>query len=150
MPSSRLNVNQPNSHTILLIQPDQQRQSRTFYDFSTLRLAVSGLTEIFQDILRKFNPGKKELSYTMADLHRYIDSLPVGIDDNDNDNNDDKFGRSVGRSRAYAFSLALRATLSVVVRQDLSLLVFDSSSGQYQPLTKQAIKGLLQDFVSSR
>jgi len=143
MPSSRLNVNQPNSHTILLIQPDQQRQSRTFYDFSTLRLAVSGLTEIFQDILRKFNPGKKELSYTMADLHRYIDSLPVGIDDN-------KFGRSVGRSRAYAFSLALRATLSVVVRQDLSLLVFDSSSGQYQPLTKQAIKGLLQDFVSSR
>ena len=143
MPSSRLNVNQPNSHTILLIQPDQQRQSRTFYDFSTLRLAVSGLTEIFQDILRKFNPGKKELSYTMADLHRYIDSLPVGIDDN-------KFGRSVGRSPAYAFSLALRATLSVVVRQDLSLLVFDSSSGQYQPLTKQAIKGLLQDFVSSR
>ena len=142
MPSSRLNVNQPNSHTILLIQPDQQPQSRTFYDFSTLRLAVSGLTEIFQDILRKFNPGKKELSYTMADLHRYIDSLPVGIDD--------KFGRSVARSRAYAFSLALRATLSVVVRQDLSLLVFDSSSGQYQPLTKQAIKGLLQDFVSSR
>ena len=148
MPSSRLNINQPNSHTILLIQPDQPRQSRTFYDFSTLRLAVSGLTEIFQDILRKFNPGKKELSYTMADLHRYIDSLPVGIDDDDD--NDDKFGRSVALAYVFLSSLALRAPLLAVVRQDLSLLVFDSSSSQYQPLTKQAIKGLVQDFVGSR
>ena len=150
MPSSRLNINQPNSHTILLIQPDQPRQSRTFYDFSTLRLAVSGLTEIFQDILRKFNPGKKELSYTMADLHRYIDSLPVGIDDDDDDDDDDKFGRSVALAYVFLSSLALRAPLLVVVRQDLSLLVFDSSSSQYQPLTKQAIKGLVQDFVGSR
>jgi len=108
MPSSRLNVNQPNSHTILLIQPDQQRQSRTFYDFSTLRLAVSGLTEIFQDILRKFNPGKKELSYTMADLHRYIDSLPVGIDD--------KFGRSVALARTLSHSRYALRCLSLFVR----------------------------------
>ena len=84
----------------------------------------------------------------MADLHRYIDSLPVGIDDDDDD--DDKFGRSVALAYVFLSSLALRAPLLVVVRQDLSLLVFDSSSSQYQPLTKQAIKGLLQDFVGSR
>lgn len=106
--SARPSVNAPNTHTILLMQPEQARQSRTFYDFSTLRLALTGLTEIFQEILRRFNPGKKELSYTMADLHRYIDSVP-----------------------------------------DLSMLVYDAGTRQYQPLTKQAVKGLLQDLVTN-
>jgi hypothetical protein len=90
----------------MLVQPEQSRDSRTFYDFPSLKQATSGLTQIFENILRQCNPGKQELSYTMADLHRYIESVP-----------------------------------------DLSMLVFDPKTAQYRPLTKQMIKGLLQDLV---
>ena len=107
-PPARPPINAQNTHTILLLQPNENRQSRTFYDFTTVKAAVSGLTEIFQEILRKLNPGKKELADTMADIHRYVDSVP-----------------------------------------DLSMLVFDARTSQYQPLTKQMIKGLLQDLVNS-
>lgn len=65
-----------NTHTILLFQQEKSPISRTFYDFPSLKAAASGLTQIFENQLREYNPGKRELAYTMADLYQYIDRVP--------------------------------------------------------------------------
>ncbi len=64
------------THTILLFQQDQAPSSRTFYDFASLKTAAGGLTQIFENQLREFNPDRKELTYNMADLYEYIDRVP--------------------------------------------------------------------------
>jgi hypothetical protein len=69
-------VTSTNTHTILLFQQESSPISRTFYDFPTLKGAAAGLTQIFENQLRDCNPGRKELSYNMADLYQYIDRVP--------------------------------------------------------------------------
>jgi Enhancer of rudimentary len=66
------------SHTILLVQTVADKYSRTFYDFPTLNGALAGICDLFENRLRELNraSGLVELRYDIADLFRFIDSLP--------------------------------------------------------------------------
>eukprot|EP00890_Picochlorum_soloecismus_P000440 jgi/Picsp_1/1397/NSC_04876-R1_enhancer of rudimentary len=63
-------------HTIVLLQPEKDKLSRTFYDFPTLNDALAGIAQIFENKLREVNPGRRELTYDLANLYQYIDHLP--------------------------------------------------------------------------
>ncbi|KAG7670191.1 hypothetical protein Ndes2526A_g06524 [Nannochloris sp. 'desiccata'] len=67
-----------NSHTIVLVQPTIDKYTRTFYDFGTLSEALAGICDLFENRLRELNrsSGLVELRYEVADLFRFVDSLP--------------------------------------------------------------------------
>lgn len=67
-----------NTHTIVLVQTDADKYSRTFYDFGTLHEALAGICDLFENRLRELNrsSGLLELCYEVADLFRFVDSLP--------------------------------------------------------------------------
>lgn len=67
---------QAGGHTILLLQPEKDTLSRTFYDFRSLEDALAGIAQIFENQLREVNKGRKDLTYDLSDLYRYIDRLP--------------------------------------------------------------------------
>ncbi|KAL1521787.1 hypothetical protein AB1Y20_021440 [Prymnesium parvum] len=62
-------------HTILLQQPTSAAASRTWNDFDSTPKALDFFTNGYERELRKLNPGSAQLTYTVADLHVYVDSL---------------------------------------------------------------------------
>jgi len=62
-------------HTLILIQDIPDKKSRTWNEYDSLAAALDGFTEMYEKQLRNLNPGTKQLSYTVADLHVYIDAL---------------------------------------------------------------------------
>ena len=62
-------------HTLLLMQTSQAAGSRTWSDYPSLPGALDAFIAGYERELRKLNPGTAKLTYTVADLHTYIDSL---------------------------------------------------------------------------
>ena len=65
-----------NGHTIVLLQAEPDKNSRTFYDFQTLAGSMAGIAQIFENQLRALNPHARELKYNLSDMYEYIDRLP--------------------------------------------------------------------------
>jgi hypothetical protein len=63
-------------HTILLLQPDAAKASRTYFDFQALEEALQGICSVFEGKLRELNPGRAQLTYDVADLFAWLDRLP--------------------------------------------------------------------------
>lgn len=63
-------------HTILLLQPDAAKASRTYFDFQALEEALQGVCAVFEGRLRELNPGRAQLTYDVADLFAWLDRLP--------------------------------------------------------------------------
>jgi len=111
-------------HTLLLIQdlagrlvarllassfPAHDKRSRSWSDYASLPQALDAFVSLYENQLRTLNPQAKQLSYTVQDLHVYVDSL-----------------------------------------FDLSAMVLDPSTKQYQPRGKDFLKAqMLQRLKSS-
>jgi len=68
------------SHTIILVQPTKHNTSRTYYDFSTVGDACSGICRIFENKLKDENPSSRNITYDVRDLFTWLDGLSdVGI-----------------------------------------------------------------------
>merc|ERR1712178_252331 len=63
------------NHTIILRQQTNNKKSRTYEDFPSERAAMDGICRQFESELKKLNPSVRQLSYSIDDLFRYIDSL---------------------------------------------------------------------------
>ena len=62
-------------HTLLLLQTTAATTTRTWSDFNSLPLALDAFIALYEKELRKLNPGLAKLTYSVADLHKYVDSL---------------------------------------------------------------------------
>nr|QFS19072.1 enhancer of rudimentary 1 [Apopellia endiviifolia (species B)] len=64
-----------NRHTIVLMQPISNRATRTFMDFDTVSSAMDGICGIYEKKLKDMNPQLRNITYDIADLYKFIDSL---------------------------------------------------------------------------
>lgn len=62
-------------HTLLLQQPTSGAGSRTWSDYPSQVDAVEAFVTQYEAALRKLNPAAKQLTYSVADLHKYVDSM---------------------------------------------------------------------------
>lgn len=62
-------------HTIILIQHTNAYQSRTYIDFPTVGAAMDALVKMYEHKLKELNPSVQNITYDIADLYAYIDSL---------------------------------------------------------------------------
>ncbi|KAI7880032.1 ER-domain-containing protein [Lichtheimia hyalospora FSU 10163] len=62
------------THTILLIQPDQQPRSRTYYDFETVAAAMDAIAGMYEQELQQQNPRVGQIQYRAEDLFQFIDA----------------------------------------------------------------------------
>lgn len=62
-------------HSLLLMQTTAAKASRTWSDYQTTPALLEGVVAIFEQALKKLNPGAVKLTYTVADLQTYVDSL---------------------------------------------------------------------------
>merc|ERR1712087_20391 len=62
-------------HTIVLVQDTPNKSSRTWNEHESLSAALDAFTSLYEQQLRKLNPQAKQLSYTVHDLHTYVDSV---------------------------------------------------------------------------
>lgn len=60
-------------HTILLLQRQPSKTSRTFTDHETTELALESILNFYEGKLKELNPTARDLSYEISDLHAYLD-----------------------------------------------------------------------------
>jgi len=64
----------------LLIQPNKQNQSRTYYDFPSLGECCAGVCRVFETKLKEQNPSARNITYDVRDLFGWIDGVTdVGV-----------------------------------------------------------------------
>uniref|UniRef100_A0A0E0CGW7 Enhancer of rudimentary homolog n=1 Tax=Oryza meridionalis TaxID=40149 RepID=A0A0E0CGW7_9ORYZ len=62
-------------HTIILMQPSQNRATRTFMDFNSVSHALDGICGLYERKIRDINPMARDLTYDINDLYNFIDGL---------------------------------------------------------------------------
>eukprot|EP01027_Heterolobosea_sp_BB2_P000252 GEZU01000378.1.p1 GENE.GEZU01000378.1~~GEZU01000378.1.p1 ORF type:complete len:103 (+),score=22.61 GEZU01000378.1:91-399(+) len=63
-------------HTIVLLQPHNNTNSRTYYDYESVSKAMDGICQLFETQLKRNNPTVRNITYDISDLYKYIDNLP--------------------------------------------------------------------------
>eukprot|EP01061_Rhynchopus_euleeides_P043891 TRINITY_DN76734_c0_g1_i1.p1 TRINITY_DN76734_c0_g1~~TRINITY_DN76734_c0_g1_i1.p1 ORF type:complete len:105 (+),score=32.42 TRINITY_DN76734_c0_g1_i1:73-387(+) len=63
------------THTIVMYQPTQRLNSRTFSDFETMSGAMNGLCSMYETRLKMDNPHARSISYDIADLFEFLDTF---------------------------------------------------------------------------
>jgi len=62
-------------HTILFLQFTADDNSRTYLDYDDIGRCVDGLCQLYEQKLKISSEGKEEVSYDVAELFKYFDSL---------------------------------------------------------------------------
>ncbi|KAL6633996.1 hypothetical protein ACP70R_026667 [Stipagrostis hirtigluma subsp. patula] len=62
-------------HTIILMQPSQNRASRTFMDYNSINHALDGICGLYERKIRDINPMVPNITYDISDLYNFIDGL---------------------------------------------------------------------------
>ncbi|KAK3144348.1 hypothetical protein QOZ80_4AG0311830 [Eleusine coracana subsp. coracana] len=62
-------------HTIILMQPSQNRATRTFMDFDSVNRALDGICGLYEKKIRNINSMVRNLTYDISDLYNFIDGL---------------------------------------------------------------------------
>lgn len=62
-------------HTILFLQFTADDNSRTYLDYDDINRCVDGLCQLYEQKLKISSEGKDEVSYDVAELFKYFDSL---------------------------------------------------------------------------
>lgn len=65
----------PQRHTLLLQQATTSTASRSWADYQNTAAAVEAFVTVYETQLRKLNPALRQLTYSVADLHAYVDSM---------------------------------------------------------------------------
>eukprot|EP01125_Pyxidicula_operculata_P021711 TRINITY_DN854_c0_g1_i1.p1 TRINITY_DN854_c0_g1~~TRINITY_DN854_c0_g1_i1.p1 ORF type:complete len:102 (-),score=25.40 TRINITY_DN854_c0_g1_i1:141-446(-) len=64
------------SHTIVLVQHENNKSTRTYFDYNSLNDALAGICQLFEAKLKNENPNARNITYDIKDLFQYIDHLP--------------------------------------------------------------------------
>ncbi|PRW59552.1 enhancer of rudimentary-like protein [Chlorella sorokiniana] len=63
-------------HTIVLMQPQPNKASRTFSDYDSVERAIDGICAEFERRLRELNPQLRSITYDIGDLYSWVDNMP--------------------------------------------------------------------------
>ncbi|XP_059484539.1 enhancer of rudimentary homolog [Neocloeon triangulifer] len=63
------------SHTILLVQPTQKPETRTYSDYESVNECMEGVCKIYEEHLKKMNPNTPSITYDISQLFAFIDDL---------------------------------------------------------------------------
>ncbi|EFA83659.1 hypothetical protein PPL_02725 [Heterostelium album PN500] len=63
-------------HTIVLIQPEYKKASRTFIDYESVDAALEGICFMFEQRLKQMRPNQKNITYDVQSLFKYLDEIP--------------------------------------------------------------------------
>merc|ERR1712154_277966 len=63
------------SNTILLVQPNQRPETRTYSDYESLNECLEGICKIFEEHLKRLHPHDPSITYDISQLFEFIDQL---------------------------------------------------------------------------
>ncbi|KYN99746.1 enhancer of rudimentary-like protein [Plasmodium gaboni] len=64
------------SDVVLLVQFSQKIESRTFVEYKSLKLALNGICQLYEQAIKENDPSVQRITYNMNDLFLYIDNIP--------------------------------------------------------------------------
>nr|XP_051193807.1 enhancer of rudimentary homolog [Lolium perenne] len=74
-PTQRSFLAMAGRHTIILMQPSQNRGTRTFMDYNSVNHALDGICGLYERKIRDINPMIPNITYDITDLYNFIDGL---------------------------------------------------------------------------
>ncbi|CAL2045070.1 hypothetical protein CAEBREN_17428 [Caenorhabditis brenneri] len=63
------------SHTILLLQPTENIESRSWSDYESTNDCLEGICKVYEEYLKKKTPMKPSITYDITNLFEFIDDL---------------------------------------------------------------------------
>ncbi|CAB4069224.1 Enhancer of rudimentary homolog,Protein enhancer of rudimentary [Lepeophtheirus salmonis] len=63
------------SHTILLVQPGQKPETRTYSDYESVNECMEGVCKIYEEHLKRQNPNIPSITYDISQLFDFVDQL---------------------------------------------------------------------------
>merc|ERR1711881_679229 len=73
--SFRENLTGTMSHTILLVQPGQKPETRTYSDYESVNECMEGVCKMYEEHLKRQNPNIPSITYDISQLFDFIDQL---------------------------------------------------------------------------
>lgn len=67
--------NQSARHTIILVQYTASYETRSYLEFPTIPAAMDALVKMYEHKLKELNPRVAHITYDIADLYNFLDSL---------------------------------------------------------------------------
>eukprot|EP00933_Yihiella_yeosuensis_P034546 TRINITY_DN2801_c1_g1_i1.p1 TRINITY_DN2801_c1_g1~~TRINITY_DN2801_c1_g1_i1.p1 ORF type:complete len:126 (+),score=13.48 TRINITY_DN2801_c1_g1_i1:57-380(+) len=62
-------------HTIVLVQFDESKDTRSYIDYQSVTEALDGVCQLYEQSLKAMNPDLRSASYDVTDLFSFIDNL---------------------------------------------------------------------------
>jgi hypothetical protein len=62
-------------HTIILLQYNQNYESRSYLDFPTVSGAMDAVVKMYEHKLKELNPSVPNITYDISDLYNFLDEL---------------------------------------------------------------------------
>uniref|UniRef100_A0A1B0FLL3 Enhancer of rudimentary homolog n=1 Tax=Glossina morsitans morsitans TaxID=37546 RepID=A0A1B0FLL3_GLOMM len=63
------------SHIILLVQPDNRPETRTYSDYESVNECMEGVRRIYEEHLKRINPYTPTITYDVTQLFDFLDQL---------------------------------------------------------------------------
>ncbi|EUD64508.1 hypothetical protein C922_05115 [Plasmodium inui San Antonio 1] len=63
------------SDVVLLVQFSKKVESRTFVEYNSLKLALNGICQLYEQAIKENDPTVQRITYNMNDLFLYIDNI---------------------------------------------------------------------------
>lgn len=63
------------SHTILLVQPSQRPETRTYSDYESVNECMEGVCKIYEEHLKRRNPNTPTITYDISQLFDFVDQV---------------------------------------------------------------------------
>lgn len=65
------------AHTILLVQPDINPETRTYSDYESVNECMEGVCKIYEEHLKKRNPNTPTITYDISQLFDFVDQVRI-------------------------------------------------------------------------
>uniref|UniRef100_D3TNV4 Enhancer of rudimentary homolog n=1 Tax=Glossina morsitans morsitans TaxID=37546 RepID=D3TNV4_GLOMM len=63
------------SHTILLVQPGNRPETRTYSDYESVNECMEGVCRIYEEHLKRINANTPTITYDISQLFDFLDQL---------------------------------------------------------------------------
>lgn len=63
------------SHSILLIQPSNNPETRTYSDYESVNDCLEGVCRIYEEHLKRKNPNTPTITYDISQLFDFVDQV---------------------------------------------------------------------------
>lgn len=65
------------AHTILLVQPGNNPETRTYSDYESVNECMEGVCRIYEEHLKRRNPNTPTITYDISQLFDFVDQVKL-------------------------------------------------------------------------